>query len=158
MADLKDIKGPAFLQEIVLKEVKAPHPDYPRTEYAYLKDGTLRRKADGTPWRKTGQKKGKPKDSTPEDLTKLPPGSYSLKKIHRMLIQIMVRDVHHLKASVLAGALRKDESLALVNYLKLVKDLAKDKTAKEIKEAEIDLHKLTDAQLEALAKSAGETK
>jgi hypothetical protein len=67
----------------------------------------------------------------------------NLNDIQKKLMNILARDTNHLLKLSEPDKLTKDDSLSLVNYLRLLKQLQKD-TAD-------DLDNMTDAELEKLA-------
>ncbi len=69
----------------------------------------------------------------------------NLTRSEKKLLNILDRQINMLLAVSNHDLFNKDQSLALVNYVKLLKQIQKDSTE--------DIDKLTDEQLEKLSKS-----
>lgn len=67
----------------------------------------------------------------------------NLQRAEKKLLNILDRQINKLLTISVSGLFSKDESLALVNYVKLLKQIQKDDNQ--------DLDKMTDEELEKLA-------
>ncbi len=70
----------------------------------------------------------------------------NLKRAHKKLLNILDRDINHLLLISREGELKKDQSQALVNYLKLLREFQK--------EDKLNLENMTDEELERIASKA----